>query len=154
MIQEGHNLRAGAFLIRAECSVPSAGGNAVFNGPCHRVGIVGAGSHVSEGISSAPFGGLAAVYFPQESDDLCSCAFIAGAEFFIVRTAGNAVFHCPAHGFFKIVARFHVGKAGICARRLRFARRLPQKGHRLRAGTRVVGAERRRAGAAGNIVLY
>ena len=55
-IEERHDLSAGAVVAGAELTAADAAGDAVLGGPCHRVGVIGIGRHITELSAAADLG--------------------------------------------------------------------------------------------------
>lgn len=67
LIQEGHDLPAGAGGVRAEIVAAGAGGDALLDCPRHCISIVGLSGHIAEAVAGDSRG---AIGTPQEGDSL------------------------------------------------------------------------------------
>ena len=47
-VQERHDLGSRAVVVGAEQAAADAAGDAILGGPCHRVGVIGIGRHITE----------------------------------------------------------------------------------------------------------
>lgn len=147
--KEGHDLRSGAVLIRAEQIAADAVGDAVVRGPLDRFRIVRVVGHIPESGAA----GSGTLDCPgKEGDGLGSRAGRIGREFPIAGAGGNAVFHRPCHRLGIVAVRRNIGKAAL-RRRLGRARRTPQEGDDLGPAAGLLRPEQVVADPAGDAVF-
>ena len=96
-VQEGHDLCAGAFLIRTEDGERCSDCDIMFDRPQHSIDIVGVCGYIGKRIGHARCRRL--LRAPQEGDDLRAGAGIVGAEQSVADAAGDALLLRPFHGF-------------------------------------------------------
>ena len=109
-IEERHDLGSRAVVAGAEQSAADAAGDAVLGGPCHRVGVLGIGRHITELSAAADRG--AARRAVQEGHALCAGAGSVGTEHTVASAAGDAVLHGPRHGLLIEATGLHIVKGG------------------------------------------
>ena len=85
--KEGHDLCAGAVVIRAEHGIAGSLGDILFDRPQHSVCVIVACGNVRKGIAAANCRCVLAA--PQECDDLCACAGLVRAESSIAGTLAS-----------------------------------------------------------------
>ena len=89
-IEERHDLGSRAVVAGAEQSAADAAGDAVLGGPCHRVGVIGIGRHITELSAAADRG--AARRAVQEGHDLGTGEGGVRNEFAIACSCGDTGF--------------------------------------------------------------
>ena len=151
-VQEGHDLCAGAFLIRTEDGERCSDCDIMFDRPQHSIDVVGVCGYIGKRIGHARCRRL--LRAPQEGDDLRAGAGGVGAEHGVAGALGDAVLHSPQDSIMVVAASRNVGKGhnlGLGGRRTGSA---PQEGDSLRAGAVAARVEGRGARAAGNALAH
>ena len=151
-VQEGYNLRAGAGGVGAEGIGAHPRRDALGSGPGHRVGIPGAVLHVGKAAALRHRRGTGGPV--QEGHGLAPGHRGIGRKAVLAHAGGDPLLHGPQDRSVEVVALLHVCEGVPAAGRLGSARRLPQEGDDLRAGTGHIRAEGAGAGARGDAVLH
>ena len=107
-VQERRGLSAGAGGVRAEQAIARAAGDAVFNGPRHRLGVVAACGNVRKADRTLRLGRTGRT--PQEGDDLGPGAVQVGTKRGLRRALGDLTLEHPLHRVHVVGAVCHVRK--------------------------------------------
>ena len=130
-IQEGHDLGAGAGLIRAERRLARPVGDALLHSPGDGGVVIGVRGHVLE--AAARHGGGSGQTI-QEGHRMGAGAGLVGAEGRLARSLGDAVLHRPQDGLGVVGILCHVRKGHLRRLGCRAADRAPQERHDLATG--------------------
>lgn len=107
-VQERRTLSAGAGGVGAEQAIACAAGDAVFNGPRHRLGVVAACGNIRKADRALRLGRTGGT--PQERDDLGPGAVQIGAEGGLRSALGDLALEHPLHRVHVVGAVCHVRK--------------------------------------------
>ena len=151
-VQEGHDLCAGAFLIRTEDGERCSDCDIMFDRPQHSIDIVGVCGYIGKRIGHARCRRLLGA--PQEGDDLRAGAGGVGAEHGVAGALGDAVLHSPQNRRLVVAASLHIGKGHGAGLGGGAAGSTPQEGDGLRTGADAIGVEGGGAGAGGDALVH
>ena len=106
--EERHSLRSRAGIVRAELACARAGGDAVFNGPRHGLGVVSLGRHIVKALHGLRLGGTGRT--PKERDDLRAGAAAVRVEGRSAHAGGDVPADRPDNGVLIVSARGNIGE--------------------------------------------
>ena len=109
--EERHSLRSRAGIVRAELACARAGGDAVFNGPRHGLGVVSLGRHIVKALHGLRLGRTGRT--PKERDDLRAGAAVVRVEGRGAHAGGDVPADRPDNGVLIVSARGNIGEGVV-----------------------------------------